>query len=309
MNLNQRKQEFARRLSEKIQNATLMDDEFMTVFFRSNTKGVEFILRIILDKPDLIVERVKVQAVKNGADETRSIRCDIWAVDNKGTQYDIEFQKENSGASPYRARLNIAILDANTLQAGEDHSLLCDRKSFVIFITQKDYFKKGEPIYKFPRFDPETEINLNDGSTIIYVNGSYKNLDTALGKLVHDLNCPDPEKMSYSDFASAVRAEKLKGEAKNMSIIDEIFDYGIAEGKAEGLAKGLFEGEIRGRVEGRFEGEAKGRAEGRAEGEAKAQTSIAAELIKLGTMAFETIAAVCKMSLPQVQELAKSIGK
>ena len=40
----------------KIQLSTLMDNEFMREFFRDNIPAVQFVLRIIMNKDDLIVK-------------------------------------------------------------------------------------------------------------------------------------------------------------------------------------------------------------------------------------------------------------
>ncbi|MBQ7577376.1 MAG: hypothetical protein IJT21_03800 [Synergistaceae bacterium] len=290
-------QSLTKKLFKKLKNATLMNDEFMTLFFRINPECIQFMLRIIMNKYDLIVQEARVQHEMEGAHGTRAVKYDIFATDSKGTRYDIEFQKESSGASPYRARFNIAILDANSLQPGEKHNLLRERQSAVIFITQKDYFKRDRPLYSFPRFDPETGINLNDGSTIIYVNGSYNNIDTALGKLIHDFNCSHSSEALYTEFAGALTNMESKGEEEVMSVIDEIVDEARAEARAEAIA------------EGEAKGKAEGIAQGKAQGIAQGIKDTALNLIRMGVLAFNQIAEACNLSLAQVQELAKSIGR
>ena len=265
------------KIFKDLQNVSLMDDLYMTLFFQDDIPVTQLLLRVIMNKDDLIVKSVDTQYKIEGADRTRIAKFDVYAVDSKDTRYDIEFQKENSGASPYRARFNIALIDSNALKPGENHKLLENRKSVVIFITQKDYFKKNKPLYKFERVDSETGINFNDGTTIIYVNGSYKGIDTAIGRLIHDIICMNESEMFYKDFADRTHVVKLKRGEGKMSLLDDLFNEGKAEGKTEGKAE--------------------------------TETSIATELIKLGNMTLETIAAVCKMSLTSVQELAKSLGK
>ena len=281
--------EKAAKILEDLNNVSLMDDLYMTLFFNDDIPVTQLLLRIVMNKDDLIVKSVSTQYKINGAEEKRIAIFDVFATDSKGTRYDIEFQKENSGASPYRARFNIALLDSNALKPTQDHKLLENNKSVVIFITQKDYFKMGRPLYKFERVDIETGINFNDGTSIIYVNGSYKGIDTAIGRLIHDITCIKESEMFYKDFADRANVVKLKRGEENMSLLDDLLKEEKAESRAEGKAEGL--------------------AEGEANGEAKRSRYVAAELIKLGNMTFETIARVCKMSLVNVQELAKSLGR
>ena len=44
---------------------------------------------------------------------------------------------------------------------------------------------KGLPLYHVERIIQETKERFEDGSHIIYVNGSYKNDDDTVGKLMH----------------------------------------------------------------------------------------------------------------------------
>ncbi|MFW5670395.1 MAG: hypothetical protein ACOCM4_14410 [Acetivibrio ethanolgignens] len=67
----------------------LMDDDFMTKCFEGNTECTELVLRIVLNKPDLKVESVKIQYfVKNLM--KRSVKLDIFATDSNGKRYNIE---------------------------------------------------------------------------------------------------------------------------------------------------------------------------------------------------------------------------
>ena len=43
---------------ERIRRLRLMDDDFMTVFFKERTAETQLVLRIIMQKPDLTVIRV-----------------------------------------------------------------------------------------------------------------------------------------------------------------------------------------------------------------------------------------------------------
>ena len=152
------------------QELTLMDDFFMRVFFRDNIPCAERMLRVILNRPDLVVESVKVQYVLTAGDDSRSVRLDIWAREKNGTHIDAEIQNDSSGASPQRARYNSAMLDVNILKPNEHYSVLKKRKSIVIFITEKDVLGEGEPIYIIDRIIQKSGKPFNDGSHIVYVN-------------------------------------------------------------------------------------------------------------------------------------------
>jgi flagellar biosynthesis GTPase FlhF len=107
------------------------------------------------------------------------------------------------------------------------------KKGRKIFITKNDYFEDGQPIYRVERMVCETRKNFNDGSHIIYVNGSYKG-DDAIGKLVHDFRCSNADDMYYSQLADGVRYYKEK-EGGREKVCEAVERY--AEKKAEERAR------------------------------------------------------------------------
>ena len=136
--------EFRRKFSEYC----LMDDYYMSVFFRDDPASAQCVLKVILEKPDLTVESVKTQEVLFGATGRRAV-LDVVATDDAGAIYDIEVQRAGEGADPLRARYYSSLMDANALPAGADYSELCEK--YVIFITESDVFGRGLPAYRFSR--------------------------------------------------------------------------------------------------------------------------------------------------------------
>mgnify|MGYP007102094676 FL=1 len=91
------------KLLKKIQQFTLMDDDYMTRFFDSEIECVQEVLRILLERKDLKVTAAKGQeGIKNL--KGRSVRLDVFARDSKGKPYDIEVQRADKGAGAKRAR-------------------------------------------------------------------------------------------------------------------------------------------------------------------------------------------------------------
>ena len=192
-----RKQEYL----EKIQNFCLMDDDFMTKCFEDNVEGVELVLRIILNQPKLKIAEVHAQHVIKNL-QGHSVQLDILAKDTYGRYYDIEVQRADDGADAHRARYNGSIVDASIFPAGEKYKNL--RDIYVIFITENDIFGKEIPIYHYKRISEETGGVLSDGSHVLYVNGTYRGED-ALGWLLHDFSCTEPDEMYYEVLADRAR--------------------------------------------------------------------------------------------------------
>ena len=187
---------------QRIRGFRLIDDDFMNACFNDNLEGTELLLRIILNKPTINVKRVKTQKLMKNL-TGRDIWLDIDAADDTGTEFNIEVQRADKGAERKRARYHSSIKDAYLLRPGDDFSKLPE--SYVILITENDVMKSGIPIYPVERVIMPTGEPFNDGEHIIYVNGDNKDSATALGKLMHDFFCTDPDEMHYKQLADKVR--------------------------------------------------------------------------------------------------------
>ena len=65
-----------------------IDDDFMNIIFSENTPLVEYVLQVILDKSDLVIEESKTQ-VKTNHFGSRNVTFDVLAKDNTGKRYNI----------------------------------------------------------------------------------------------------------------------------------------------------------------------------------------------------------------------------
>ena len=291
----------------KIRQSCLMDDAYMKVFFNNNIKCTQLVLRIILDKDDLTVKRVKTQKPLKGAPNKHTVRLDIYAVDSEGLEYDIEIQRASAGASPKRARFYSALIDANMLAKNEDYDKL--RESIIIFITEHDVLGDGLPLYTIERYINGKKL-FNDGIKIIYVNASNQDAETKLGRLMHDFMCVPVKDMYYEELAS--RAKYLKGNKKGeqamKSVWDEMQEESRAQGRAEGLEQGIAKGMAKGRAEGLEQGIQKGMAKGVAKGKHETQENVVINMLKDGELALDKIAQYSGLTLKRVKELAKALA-
>ncbi len=186
---------------QRLRGFRLLDDDFLTKCFEEDTASIELVLQIVLEKPDLKVLDVRTQVfVENLLN--RSVRLDILATDSTGAKLNVEVQRSDKGAGRKRARYNSSMMDANLLKKGEDFDKLPE--TWVIFITENDVMGKGLPLYPIERCFLGTEERFEDGSHILYVNGTYRG-DTPIGKLMHDFSCTDAADMYYGILADRVR--------------------------------------------------------------------------------------------------------
>ncbi len=223
--LNQQHQEDLHRL----RGFCLLDDDFMTKCFEGEPQCIQFVLRIVLETPDLQVTDVHTQVfVENLLN--RSVRLDVLATDSGGRKINVEIQRADKGAGRKRARYNSSMMDANLLRKSEDFDKLPE--TYVVFITEHDVLGKGWPLYKVERCILGTRESFDDGSHILYVNGAYRD-ETPIGKLMHDFSCTDPANMYYGVLADRVRffKESKEGVAIMCKVMEDMRNQSLREGE------------------------------------------------------------------------------
>ena len=218
-----------------------MDDFFMRQCLQDNIPAVQLILRIIMGKPDLVVEQLEIQRDATSL-MGRSVCFDVWARDGDAV-YNIEIERTNERATARRARYHSGMLDSGLLKPGEEFAGLVE--TYVIFITENDIFGKGLPLYRFDRFCTDIGEYLNDGTHIIYVNGRYRGGDD-IGKLMNDFNCTNAEDMVYTELAERVGHFKKnnRGERNMSSALDELIEEERTEERKESAKRMLKDGKL-----------------------------------------------------------------
>lgn len=231
-----RKQQTDSGVEKIVDEMTLFDDDLMAIVFDANISATELILKIILKRDDIkVISVVGQKELKNPIVGGRNIRLDILAKDGQGEIFNVEVQRKNSGADERRARFHSSMIDSRMLKKRQEFKVL--RDSYVIMITQNDYFGKGLPIYTVNRHIKELNTMFKDGSHIVYVNGSYRGNDP-VGKLMYDFSCKKAKDMQYKELADGVKHFKEEG-GRNM-VCEAVEEY--AKKRAE---KAAIEAEIK----------------------------------------------------------------
>ena len=291
-----RKEEFYRKSLERIKRFRLLDDTFFTVCFEGDGACTELVLRILLGRDDLKVLENKTQfSVKNLYGH--SVVLDVLATDSTGQTYNIEVQRADKGASPRRARYNSSLLDGHILVEGDAYDGLPE--TYVIFITENDVLGKGLPLYRIERMIVGTDNEFGDGSHILYVDASHTD-ESAVGRLMHDFRCAEPEQMHYAVLAERVRyfKEDRKGVSFMCKIMEEVKAEGFEEGREEGREEGFEEGREEGREEERELAIARARENARQQ---------AMEMIEDGVLSLEKISQFSRLPLDEVKALAATL--
>lgn len=261
------KEEKKRRINEIVDNLRLIDDALMTVVLQK-TECAELVLRIIMNKNDLKVTSCKSQYnVKNL--RGRSARLDVYATDSTGKIYNIEVQRSEREDLAKRSRYYSSLIDADNLVPTENYSEIPD--TYVIFITETDFYGEGEALYEIERtIKGKNNTLFNDGSHIVFVNSQVQN-DTALGKLMKDFYCVKPEDMNYDILAEEAKNHKYERGRKRVCKSIEDFAKELAE-----------------------------------EGKEETSIKIAVKLLSKGNYSLEDIAEITELSLDKIKKLAEN---
>lgn len=260
----------------RIDRLKLMDDDFFSEALDGKVETVEFILQVVLERDDLKVIETKAQVEYKSATK-RSIRLDIKALDRENERFNLEIQRAEEGSGSKRARFHGSMIDRDLLEKGMDFDDLPE--SYVIFITEDDKYGCGEPLYHIERTIEEKEhVLFDDGLHILYVNGEYRNVDTPVGRLMHDFHCTKSEDMYSKVLADEVKylKETEGGRGRMCRILEEMCEE-VEKETAERVEK---------------------------ETAARVAKETARSLLALGKLSYEDISQGTGLPLEVVEELA-----
>lgn len=123
---------------ERLRALRPIDDDFMRCLFKDNIPLAELVLRILTGKPDLVITSCQTQKDMKRLAGARSLCLDAYGTDAAGKKYDLEIQRADRGANPYRARYHSSVLDIENLSAGQEFTELPETYTiFIIEFTEK----------------------------------------------------------------------------------------------------------------------------------------------------------------------------
>ena len=157
----------------KFQELTIRDNfMFSAVMMRNNNckKFLEMLLGIEIQKIEVCYEK---SIFYNP--ESKGVRLDVYAKDEKNTRYDIEMQvaEEDLGK---RVRYYHSQMDMDLLESGHEYREL--PKAYVIFVCNFDPFGEGKYCYTFEsRCVEETSLCMGDESKSIFLSTKGENAE------------------------------------------------------------------------------------------------------------------------------------
>ena len=220
-----------------------IDDTFMRMIFRDH-QCVELLMKIIFGE-QFSLKRFETQEDHKQV-VSRSVELDIVVYTHEGAVIGIEVEKSKDNASPIRARYHASILDCDLSYPKEKWSHFPE--IYVIFICEEDVLKTKRLVSHIERYIDKQE-QFKDKLHIIYLNASMQD-ETALGKLMHDMLCNDPDDMYYEVLRKRVSYFKRQegGKRTMCEALEELITEAKKEGEDIGEKRGKLIGEENGEI-------------------------------------------------------------
>ena len=239
----------------KTLNELTLLDKFLFDEVMDIPEAHEAALRIILGDENLrLLTPSQTEKELRTAPWLRSIRLDVYSMDENLRIYNTEAQKTRKPDLPRRSRFYQSVMDSSLLKSGdESFNLLND--TFNIIITPFDLFGEGRYCYTFhARCDENPSLVLEDGATRIFLNTRGTNRGEVSEELVQFLEYMEQPTLNVDIPDTNENLIKIHNHVRQVKASEEI---GVKfmqrweeeamwkrEGREAGLAEGLTKGEL-----------------------------------------------------------------
>ena len=245
-------------VKQKQLNELTLLDRFLFASVMEDDRSLELVLSIIMSEEITLRQPSQVEKEFRTMPWLRSIRLDVYNVDDKNRIYDAEVQEKNTGNLAKRSRFYQALIDSTLLAPGRDVSFHHLPESYLIMITPFDLWGYGKYRYTFRmRCEEQPDLYLEDGIGRIFLNTRGTNdgeVNPELAELLHYME------NSTDETAEMCRSEKVRELHRRVSEVKASEEFGVKymqaweekiyermEGKEEGLAEGMEKGMEKGR--------------------------------------------------------------
>lgn len=165
---------------------TLMD-RFLFDAAMENEEVHRAVLEIILGRDIALLTKNETEKELRTSPLLRSIRMDVFSMDEDRIIYNSEMQKQLKYDLPKRSRFYQSLLDSSLLEPGSIHFNLLN-ETYIIVITPYDIFGLGKYKYTFQaRCSEDLSCVLHDGAVRIFLNTKGNNRDEVSSELVEFL--------------------------------------------------------------------------------------------------------------------------
>ena len=226
-----------------------LTNRFLFDVVMEDPKTHQDVLSIIFGKEISMIVQNETEKEARLSPLIRSIRMDVFAVDDEQSVYNTEMQDERKNDLAKRSRYYQALIDTSLLEPGiPNYNAL--NTSYIIVIMSFDLFGYGKYRYTFlPQCQEVPELCLEDGSMRIFLSTEGKNDDEVSEELVDFLHYIKNSTDAVAEKSHSARIHRLhqrvckvkaseKVGVRYMQAWEERY-YDREEGRIEGRIEGL----------------------------------------------------------------------
>lgn len=230
-------------------NELNLTNRFLFDVVMEDPKTHQDVLSIIFGKEISMIVQNETEKEARLSPLIRSIRMDVFAVDDEQSVYNTEMQDERKNDLAKRSRYYQALIDTSLLEPGvPNYNAL--NTSYIIVIMSFDLFGYGKYRYTFlPQCQEVPELCLKDGSMRIFLSTEGKNDDEVSEELVDFLHYIKNSTDAVAEKSHSARIHRLhqrvckvkaseKVGVRYMQAWEERY-YDREEGRIEGRIEGL----------------------------------------------------------------------
>lgn len=180
------------------------------------------ILEIIFGKEIPLLTKNQTEKELRISPLVRSIRMDVFAMDEARSIYNTEMQNEKRLDLAKRSRYYQSLIDTGLLESGiPDYNLL--NQSFIIIIMTFDLFGYNKYMYTFePCCREVPECLLADGATRIFLNTKGKNDDEVSRELAEFLHYIEDTSDEAAEKSGSERIKRIHDRVCKVKVNEEI---------------------------------------------------------------------------------------
>ncbi|MEI3219329.1 MAG: Rpn family recombination-promoting nuclease/putative transposase [Lachnoclostridium sp.] len=232
----------------KLLNELNLTDRFLFDEVIEDPQTHRDILSIIFGREIPLLTKSETEKEMRVSPQIRSVRMDVFSMDEEGTVYNTEMQDKRKSDLAKRSRYYQAVLDTNLLEPGiPNYNLL--NTTYIILITTFDLFGYGKYQYTFEaRCREEPGCVLEDQAVRIFLNTRGKNDSEVSEELVSFLHYIENTTDAVAENSGSERIKRIHNRVRKVKVSEEV---GVKYMQA--WEEKYYERE-EGRIEGREEG-------------------------------------------------------
>ena len=194
---------------KQLKDLTLLD-KFLFDETMDHPEAHEALLQIILGWEGLkLVPPSQTEKEFRTMPWLRSIRVDVYALDQSGTVYDTEMQAEHRTDLAKRSRYYQGLIDSSLLAPGTI-SFNKLNNTYIIMITPYDLFGESKYCYTFvPCCREDKSIELQDGAIRIFLNTKGTNDDEVSQELIDFLHYVENTDEKIAENSESERLKQI----------------------------------------------------------------------------------------------------